>query len=124
MSPGGHWPYREAEGTGWATCTHSVGRAGGKAKVSSLAFRFLCLRSPPGEMLPSVLLLAPVLLCSAPLACVGGAGTFLSLSDPEGTEGTMAWAAAVSVPISRLCAASGTAFLFRATILGCFLDSV
>lgn len=108
-----------------ATCTYSVGRAGGKAVVTSLAFRFLCLMSPPsGEMSPFVLFLAPFSLCSAPLASGGGAGTFLGLGDCEGRVLPPASGSVVSVPISLLCAVFGIAFLFCGIILGCFLESV
>lgn len=108
-----------------AACTYSAGRAGGKAAVTSSAFRFLCLTSPPlGGMSPFVLFLAPFSSCSAVLASGGGAGTFLGLGDREGTALPPASGSVVSVPISLLCAVFGVAFLFCGIILGCFSESV
>lgn len=101
-----------------AASTYSVGGAGVKAAVTAFAFR-LCLMSPRfGEMSPSVLFLVPFLLCSAPLAFVGGAGIFLD-RDPGGTEPTGPSWSFFSAPISSLCA-----FLFCRIMLGCFLESI
>lgn len=98
--------------------TYSVGGAGVRAAVTSLAFRFLCLRSPRfGEMSPFVLLLAAFSARSAPRAFLGGAGALLLGSDAGGTEPAGAAPPALSVPASSL-----SAFPSCCVIWGCFLE--
>lgn len=112
-------PVTTADPRAETASTYSVGGAGAKAAAASLAFRFLCLRSPRfGDMSPFVLFLVPFSLLSAPLAFVGGAGTFLFASGPGGTEPPVACRAIFPVPVS-----SRSAFPFRWMILGCRLES-
>lgn len=82
--------------------------------------------SPPlGEMSLFVLFLAPFSLCSALLAFVGGAGTFLFPGDPEARESLpVAPGSVVFISTLLLCALSRIAFLFCWVIPGCFLESV
>lgn len=104
---------------GETASTYSVGGAGVKAAATSLAFRFLCLRSPRfGEMSPFVLLLAAFSEWAARRAFLGGAGAFLLGSD-GGTEPR----AASLRPASPVPARSLSPFLSCWIIWGCFLES-
>lgn len=112
-------PVTTADPRAETASTYSAGGAGAEAAAASLAFRFLCLRSPRfGERSPFVLFLVPFSLLSAPLALVGGAGTFPLVGDPGGTEPPVACRAVLPVRIS-----TRSAFLFRWVIPECCLES-
>lgn len=101
------------------TSTYSVGRAGAAAAATFPAFRFRCLRSPRFRtMSPFVLFLVPFSLCSAPLAFVEGAGTFLFVRGAGEAEPPVASGSIFPVPTSFL-----STFLVWWVVWGCILES-